>query len=479
MDQVRKSIIFIAFLVLIYFYSILPEEIDKTFQSKIFIIVLISSIVFYFSQRKIINQFGYVNLTNLFVIGYFIVFFQIPFLNYFGFDLNKSMFYFIWVEERVVNKSILISAIGILSFYLGFIFFKKFPLKQSVNVIKKESINFLITSAYICYILFFLSSGSYKSGVYWASDSLFIVTYLSKLFNVFLSAAIINRLSYITSMNLKEISIRIYLSFFEKSLLYLILWHLVFSLFVGDRGPILYYTLMVFSIFLLRIKKIGIIKIGIIIFVSSIFLSAIGIVRQSRDINSSYIERVENFFVSDQITNTRGFETEVPGIASVELAMSIKTLNYSIANVPKKYDYGYGIFQAKYLASVIPGFWGGVMNLFNIEEKYNGSSSFITYLIQGNDPQYGNGSSVVADFYLDFGLPGVILGLFLFGVFVGKNEYKLYYGTQKISFLWIALIVYFSLAVYINRSAIMHQFASIVLIYFSLKINQFNNQKNR
>ena len=48
--------------------------------------------------------------------------------------------------------------------------------------------------------------------------------------------------------------------------------------------------------------------------------------------------------------------------------------------------------------------------------KYDGSANFITYLIQGNDPSYGDGTSASADLYLDFGGYGVFFGLFIFGL---------------------------------------------------------------
>ena len=67
-------------------------------------------------------------------------------------------------------------------------------------------------------------------------------------------------------------------------------------------------------------------------------------------------------------------------------------------------DYFFGYFQIRQIVSCIPGAGGIFLKIFgDNNKKYNGSSGYITYLIQGDYPKYGDGTSVTADLYLDFG----------------------------------------------------------------------------
>ena len=208
-------------------------------------------------------------------------------------------------------------------------------------------------------------------------------------------------------------------------------------------------------------------------------MSIVGIVRQSRESGVVYSERVVNVISSIGMnTENRIFGESIPGEISIELAKSIRTLNHSIYNVPDNYNFSYGYFQLRNLISVVPGASGMLLKLVHDgNPMYNGSSNFVTYLIQGNNPSYGDGSSILVDFYLDFGIVGVFIGMFCFGIFVKKNEYKIHNGFQKPTFTWIAIMIYFSLSIYINRSSLLLEFGNICLIYLIIKFNKLNNKK--
>ena len=480
MSIIHKAIVFLSFIILLALSFFIPESSDRSFQYIVFIIVLINTFSLYFFQKKIFNKFGYINFLSIFILGYLIVFFQLPLLSYFGIEIIDSLFDFIWVHPNVINKSILISGIGLVSFYFGFIYYKKSPLIQKSNLPKRklESSNFLVNSTYIIYLIFFISSGSYKTGEYTPDDSYFLLPYFFKYFNVFLTASIIHRLTHISSLSFENISISKYLSLFDNKLLIIIFWHIAFSLFVGDRGPIISYGLLTFSLYFLRFNRVGFVKIILLIVLSGIVFESIGIIRMGRKGNVNYSQRVNNAFSSNE-KNSKGFDRSVPGSSFIELALSVRTLNHSIYNVPKNYEYGYGTYQLSHIFSIIPGLSGLMIKIIHDgDQKFDSSSSFITFLIQGNNPTYGDGTSVLADFYLDYGLMGVIFGLFLFGVFIGKNEYKLYYGYQKISISWVLILVYFSLAIYLSRSSLLLPFGRVVMVYIVLLINTNINKKN-
>ena len=297
---------------------------------------------------------------------------------------------------------------------------------------------------------------------------------------MFLTASIIHRLSYITSLSIRKLSLIKYLKLFDKSLLVILFWHLLFSLFVGDRGPIISYSLLVFSLYVVRFNKIGVFKLLIYTFIASVFFTAIGTIRQSRYSGESYTERINSTF-NPSTENTKRFDKKIPGESFVELAFSVRTLNHVLYNVPENYDYGYGVYSSSHFFNIIPGLSGLMLNyLHNNDKKYNSSSAFVSYLIQGDNPKYGDGTSIIADLYLDFGLLGVIIVLFLFGRFIGENDFKLYSGYQKNSISWIALLIFFSFSAYLARSGVFLQLGKIIMVYFIININDaLNSNQNR
>jgi oligosaccharide repeat unit polymerase len=100
-------------------------------------------------------------------------------------------------------------------------------------------------------------------------------------------------------------------------------------------------------------------------------------------------------------------------------------------------NYGYGKYQLSYILSCIP-FANGLLGL------PRPTSNYISHLIQGNYLSYGNGTSVIADFYLDGGWLGVVVLMFIFGYFVKQFEYVLFAGNYS-SLLLFCIAFYFSI----------------------------------
>jgi len=478
-----KTIAFISLLILLGLTAYIPSFDQKDIRLFIFGIIFINTISLFFFQRDRLKKYGYLSFIVIFILTYFIVFYQLHILSYFDIQVLETFYYFIWAGKEIETKSLLFSTIGLISFYLGFIIYRKnIPIVQNLVDHRKVNINsnFLINLTFIFYFLFFVTSGSYRTGEYTPEDEYFVAKYFYKYFNVFLTASIIHRLSYITRLSIRKLSIINYLKLFDKRLLIILFWHLLFSLFVGDRGPIISYSLLTFSLYAFRFNKVGISKLLIYTFIASIFFTAVGNIRQSRYSGESYTERVKNTF-NPPTENTKRFDTKIPGESFVELALSARTLNHVLYNVPKKHDYGYGVYLSSHFFNIIPGLSGLMLELLhNNDEKYNSSSAFISYLIQGDNPRYGDGTSVIADLYLDFGLFGVIIVLFLFGTFIGKNEFKFFSGYQRNSISWVALLIFFSFSAYLARSGLFLQLGKIITVYFVIYINDaLNSNHNR
>ena len=104
--------------------------------------------------------------------------------------------------------------------------------------------------------------------------------------------------------------------------------------------------------------------------------------------------------------------------------------------------------------------------------KYNGSSSFVTWINQGDYPNSGDGTSCITDFYFDFGILGVIFGMFLFGLITRYIEVNLFcnYNISPI-FIHVFGIIYLSNAIYIPRSSILFELRTVIWITLILMFN--------
>ncbi len=140
--------------------------------------------------------------------------------------------------------------------------------------------------------------------------------------------------------------------------------------------------------------------------------------------------------------------------------------------MPSNYDYQYGIYQLQQLLGVIPGLAGIFHNYTaNGDVKTDGSANFISFLIQGDNPTYGDGTSLIADLYLDFGVIGVLVSMFIFGRFIRAHEHKMFIGEYIPSLAWLAILYFFSKSLYLSRSTLMLEVSDIVLAFLIVKLN--------
>lgn len=478
----NKIIIYISFILICFSFLVVPVSSENHYRIILLFINVISTIAYLNIRKKKYGGYYLVSITPLFVFSYFIVYFQIHLIDILGFTTSK-IFYesWIWADDSTKNLSLQLSSFGLLAFYCGLIKTKSKTLKHKILSTNKkiDSTKTLVVLSYIFYFIFLASSGSYILGEYTPDDALPISSYSYKIFKVFLSSAILVTLYNANIYKGKIITFKKYLSFFSKPLFCLITFFLALSLIVGDRGPIIYFLILTFSTYFVRFRK----KIPfyyIIYFIVAInLMNIIGDVRQSRDSGVSYVQRLQKALFSNKNKEKMFFKETVIGESTLELAKSVRTFNHTIYNVPNNYKYTLGYYQVRNLISPIPGMSRLYLNIFaGGDKKFDGGSNFVTFLIQGEEPTYGDGSSILVDFYLDFGKWGILFGMYFFGFFISKNENKVIYGSYNKSISSIAIMIFFSLSIYLARSSLLLEFGNIILIYITIKINTFINNKN-
>jgi hypothetical protein len=436
----------------------------------------LSTGVFLSSHKKFYGEIQWVSLSSLFTLSYLVVYYQLVLSELLGYSLPMAHHYFIWPNENVVNLAFMISTLGLLFFQAAFYFGARRSALQPPEHNRNPSYStfLLILLSYLCYFFFLASSGSYVLGEYTPDNASQASSYFYKMFKVSLSAALILKASNISCRPEAVRSLRQYCKSMGLPLVTLVLFHIFFSLYVGDRGPVIYFSLMFFGLFAIRKLKLSLITVAITVVSVSLLLSLVGDVRQARFSGQDYWSRVKTSVGGLLGSGYARDGNGMPAEATIELAYSVRTLNHAVANVPSKYPHMYGLFQAQYFYSIVPGLSNQInLLIFEGDRIYDGSSNFITYLIRGRNPSSGDGSSIVADLYLDFGVIGVACGLALFGFFVGRNESRLFAGSQSSDFLWVATMVYFANSIYLSRSALMLELSNVVLIYLLILLSNF------
>ena len=438
------------------------------------IIIINVATVFLFLKSKEKNyslKGKFIKHSNFFLIGYFIVFFQ----YHIDFLLGNTDEYnsFIWVNENIVTKSLIISSCGLYSFLLGYLIKKRKRKSNSNNEIKTKHIKKnTVFLEILCIIFlgtyFYNADLTYFFNGYGKVDIGVVSSYIVVMFNSTMIAALLVKalnLKYSNSSNSIKLSLIFKKNIFLFSLLFIYLLSVLFS---GDRGEIFFYIILLTAIFLNLTNR----KISLFFTFTGIFLFAFlfNLLGKARAVDeNSLLERIK--IVSNSKENRFGSDSFLP--ASQNLAASIRCLHYSVDFVPRKDDFFYGRFQIQQITSVIP-FFSNINKIIYSENeiKYESTANYITWIDKGNFSTSGNGTTIVSDFYLDFGIIGVVFGLFFVGYIFRWCELMLYSNSKSLISL-LTSIVLLAVSVYISRGSFLINFKLILWIYFYIMLNNF------
>ena len=470
-----KIIIALCWLISIYLFFNSPENLNKTYMSFSLLNLLISTLFFFFYLNHIFKKLIFTSLTFLFVTSMIITHFQVGTSHVFGYEIINEWFYnFVWGNYKTGNLALSIASLGLTSFYLGHVFKTKIKIRKikDINYARKYEplIEIVTFFTIVFYILFFITSGSYKYGNYYAGDQLEVSNYFLGFFRMLIKTALILKMYLLYPMINKISNIREYISFIGVPLSIIVLWHVLFSIFVGDRGPVIVFGILYFGLYFTRfIKKRYNLIILLFFFIISISFSILGDSR-TRIGNESFLSKITNSDYESRYS-TYFSQENMPGLSTLELALSIRSLNHSVANVPSNFDYKYGEYQLKQVLASVP-FLVGFLDNYIIKGKKSEASSadFITFLIQGENPKYGDATTPVADLYLDFGPIGVLFGFFIFGRWVKRTAIIINFLEHTGLFNWIFIMIFWSGAIYLGRATFLYYFQTAIQIYFSILI---------
>jgi oligosaccharide repeat unit polymerase len=450
----------------------MPVNPDVGFTLITLIVVCISFVLFFLRKEKVIELKGqYFKISLLFLIGFILVHFQF----YLDFILGNHIYftYNYFVNGEIVSLSMLASSIAILSFIIGYFIcancMKGGGLKKNLlrgyNRIRMYSCRKLIYSSWFSFLLFIIFvDRSYFSGKYSVINLGNIANYLQFFLIDFICAYYIVN-SYNLAIHNKDISVKLYLKYLDKSMILLTFIYLLLVMLSGDRGPIFQITLTIIGGYFFAIRRKLRLRYCVVFVVVSAFIFAnLGFIREMRDY-SSFSGRIE------QANRTRSLLPHYKSISpyTFELATSVRTLHAAVEYTENN-DFFYGQNQFYELLGILPGFGLLSREFIGIEKQDLSSAVFLTeYLFDKHSealgPPHGLGTSCVADVYLDFGVLGVLMFFLIFGIFIRYLEHNSFANSLPKLFVWIMAFVFLSKAIYIGRSTIISTFKECLQIY--------------
>jgi len=443
---------FIAFFVILLMPS-QYESIDPLL-IVVFSFVFFMLLFIYFIQRKkYINN--WLRFDFVFLLGYFIVHFQSPLLYSLGLDFRVISHP--WVNVEVVNYATWLSLLAIIFWLIGtsLISEKKYRLSAKVtnNVVLDQGLGpFLDKVIIIAFPLYIfvagsvVFSGTYDGGQSWGAGAGYFYLLLT-------TALYLRTIVFVLSLN-KDSSYIENIKKIQDNKIYIasLLFFVFLFLSIGDRGPIIRIALIFSVLYGIRVKTFSLKTVIISTCVAALLMTIVGMGRTKvvdNAVSKGIIERgYENLLSSEGLV-----------IPTAELAGSNKILFAAIDNVPNQYPYLYGkTYMVNILSSLpVPGITKIFTELLEIPRHQTTTTHYFTYMLIGPNPTWGAGSEVVADVYVNFGLFGVPIIFFVFGMICARYSYLIEHLNESVKVS--SVIIYSGLvitALSINRGMLLY-----------------------
>lgn len=223
-----------------------------------------------------------------------------------------------------------------------------------------------------------------------------------------------------------------------------------FFLFIGDRGPsiaLVFATIFLYSSFY---KKIGFLKFLSVSVPGAFLLALVGATRGG---DMSFVENIGslNFF---DIT--------------AALGASARTLYMSLDYVPQHHDYFLGGLWAAPILAVVPKLQGVYGEITGVPNFMMSSPDFITYMRFGRNPPSGEGTTIVADIYLNFGVIGTFIVMYVLGVVFRRVDSSIL--NPSTYYAGLASLVFAAYALYLSRAPVFMALYQVIWAIFFVKL---------
>jgi hypothetical protein len=424
--------------------------------------------LFFFSTRNSSLKGFWFKPSNLFIIAYLAVNFQ--YLLDYRLGLKDSFSMSI-LHVEVLNHCFVLGCVGLIAFISGYIgtsdLNKASSFGQSSNKLSSKPLDTIKFPLILLHVLTFIAFiylidiDTFLSGdIYGEADVSF--THIEKLLNVLNVLTVL----YAIKQTRAGSSLGAYLHSFPFLSIIVILSYILLRLVSGDRGPFLYTLLLVFYgyAFVSR-KKYHFWKTFLILVVGAVIMSVVGIARKM-DLNESFLSR---FNAASQAFADRGRFVQERSVSPLtdELGLSFLVNQTDVYAVEVQGEHLHpGSYLAISMLNGIPFVPGLLIKFFHLSYEDFSSTGFANvHYFEGIERTSSIGTTIVGDFYLQFSVFGVLIGLFITGIMMKKIDLFIYSKDRDSvsTFLLLFALIFASRCVYIPRSLLLGEVSTLIL----------------
>lgn len=376
-----------------------------------------------------------------------------------------------FITPSLINKVLSFASMALVSLIIGYSFtHKPFNCSKYKNSTRQNnvSINLLVWLSILLFGFFVLSiDSSFFNGEDYIEGGAINKsnTNTSEFFlNICFSAILIQHA--INTVRLK-ISIREYIINLPKVFIIIFVSYLALRLISGSRAPVLRCILLfLFSyVYATRQQPFKNLILIVLIIIGGGLFSIISFSRGiiTNNIMDKYADGMELFEQSNSISPI-----------TAELAHSQYCNHVAVNEFSEgQDDILFGAIQARYVASIfIPN--RILQQIWPAPVSMHGSAYYLTAKVYGENSTSGMGTTLNADFYIDFGIIGMIFCMMLIGVLYKKMDLTLYLPSYySPSLLTIVLIVSLgSISLYLSRAPFIPLLRTPLFTFILLAVNR-------
>lgn len=466
-----QALLLLINIVVLIVFSVFNNSITDDFKIAFYLILYFSSLLTLFIKKK---KFNPITPSFFFILGFIIVFFQVPIEYLFNKDFIVKNF-----SSYIFNKEVFPLAVGYASlcgicFNIGFSFNKKESKKSPRDINKKSiydnisikpfvflSLIFFIVYIYVTPVNYFLGGYSYYQLE--AENEILLSNRIQGYFfkMILISNALI---LWQTKRNKQSInSIRDFIKLYPKILIIIQVLYIILILMIGDRGPLFTIGLpIILMYFSLREKRLKIIPFLGLVFIAGFFLSIIKITHfdfTEGNFFNAFLEAKEKFTVSEKSESLFPYTVELAG------SFFAYTVAWS-AWLSGKATYGLSLFMN--ILMTIPYGVSFTQNLFDIRPEYFNPALLVTQ--HSGIIGYGIGSDCIGSLILDLSPIITPLVFILFGSFVNSLDKIIYEKRPHNLFLMLTGIIFSSMAFVMGRASIYTFIGSSIFCIIFIKL---------
>lgn len=413
-------------------------------------IILVLSIVTICVALHILSSSdrNWLRIDTVFITGFLVVNFQWPLSYALSGDLPAYSFQSNSLTMHG-NEAISLSAAALVSWLVGY---KTFRQKRLVRVhdavldYRLLGVAFLISI--VSFALFagteFFSRSIYKDirvDVYQTIDGpaayLYSIVEIMALASIAIYTYQMSPKTVLQRRSMRAENVRHY------GLVVLVAVYSLLFLIGGDRGQVALAILGLALCIAARFRPVRVHEFLALAVLGFIAFSALGMLRAGQD-----------FSIAVWSQSGGGWA------ASSNLAQSMVTTTQAVAIVEQRGGYYYGQLWISQILGLLPFMQGVFLNLTGWSIDDVSSAALITRYTLGNSPHSGLGTSFVADIYLNFGIPGVVIASVAHGNVSARMTTWLR-GSRGI-LKYYSAVAFAALVFYVARGSALFQMKDIV-----------------